>query len=105
VTDAQRIADILERIHRIERAVAGGKKEFFESEVIQDAVVRSLEVIGEAAKNVGPGARRRHPDVSWKAMARFRDLAIHHYGNVLADEVWNIVERDLPILKRELGRE
>jgi uncharacterized protein with HEPN domain len=104
VTDAERIADILERIYRIERAVVGGKHEFFESEVVQDAVIRSLEVIGEAARNVSPAARKRHPRVSWKAMARFRDLAIHHYGNVLVEEVWTIVERDLPSLKRELSR-
>jgi uncharacterized protein with HEPN domain len=104
VTDAERIADIIERIHRIERAVASGKEAFYGSEVIQDAVIRNLEVIGEAAKNVSPRRRRRSPRVNWKGMARFRDLAIHHDGRVLADEVWAIVDRDLPALKRAIGR-
>jgi len=104
VTDAERIADILERIHRIDRATAGGRKEFFGSEVIQDAVIRSLEVVGEAAKQVGPITRKRYRRIDWKGMARFRDLAIHRYGSLLAEEVWNIVEQDLPSLRRELGR-
>jgi len=104
VTDATRLADILERIDRIERATVGGKEEFFGSEVIQDAVVRNLEVIGEAAKNISPATRRRHPQIPWKAMARFRDLAIHHYGHVLADEVWVIVTRDLVAIRRQLSK-
>jgi uncharacterized protein with HEPN domain len=104
MSDAQRLADIQERILRIERATAGGKAEFFESEVLQDAVIRNLEVIGEAAKSLSPAARKKHPRVNWRGMGRFRDLAIHHYGSVLVEEVWKIVERDLPALKQELGR-
>jgi uncharacterized protein with HEPN domain len=104
MSDAQRLADILERILRIERATTGGKAEFFGSEVLQDAVIRNLEVIGEAAKNVGPATRKKYPQVNWSGMGRFRDLAIHHYGGVLVEEVWKIVERELPPLKEELGR-
>jgi uncharacterized protein with HEPN domain len=98
------MADILERVHRIQRATADGKRTFFRSEVIQDAVIRNLEVIGEAAKNVGAATRKKYARVNWRAMARFRDLAIHPYGAVLTEEVWRIVERDIPTLKRELGR-
>jgi uncharacterized protein with HEPN domain len=104
MTDVERIADILQRIYRIERATAGGRAAYFESEVVQDAVIRNLEVIGEAAKNVGSATRKRFPRVDWKGMGRFRDLAIHHDGHVLAEEVWRVVEDDLPRLKRELGR-
>lgn len=103
MSDAARLADIFERIDRIRRATAGGKEEFFASEVIQDAVVRSLEVIGEAAKNITSETRRRHPRVRWKDMARFRDLAIHHYGKVLIEEVWLIVSKDLPVVRSSLG--
>ena len=103
MTDASRLSDILERIDRIERATRGGKAEFFRSEVIQDAVVRNLEVIGEASKNISPATRRRYREVPWKAMARFRDLAIHDYGHVLAEEVWIIVSRDLFRIRRRLS--
>jgi uncharacterized protein with HEPN domain len=76
VTDDSRIADVIDRIDRIVRATAGGREAFMQSEVIQDAVVRNLEVIGEASKSVGPATRRRLSSVPWREMARFRDLAI-----------------------------
>jgi uncharacterized protein with HEPN domain len=104
VTDESRLADILERIDRIERATAGGRGAFLASDVIQDAVIRNLEVIGEAAKSIGPGTRKRLPGVPWRELARFRDLAIHHYGRILSDEVWEIVARDLSEIRRAVAK-
>jgi uncharacterized protein with HEPN domain len=103
VTDESRIADILERFDRIMRATTGGRQVFRESELIQDAVIRSLEVIGEAAKHVSPATRKKLPNVPWRAMARFRDLAIHHYARILPDEVWELVVRDLVPIRRSLA--
>lgn len=103
MSDAIRLADVLERLDRIRRATAGGETEFLASEVIQDAVIRNLEVIGEAAKSMASSTRRRFPRVPWADMSRFRDLAIHHYGRVLAEEVWQIVEKDLPALRESLS--
>jgi uncharacterized protein with HEPN domain len=102
VTDAARLADILERIDRIVRATSEGRGAFYASEVVQDAVIRNLEVIGEAAKHVSTGTRRRYSSVPWREMSRFRDLAIHHYGKLLADEVWAIVEKDLHTIRHSL---
>ena len=104
MSDQARLSDILERIDRIMRATKGGRKAFVESEVILDAVIRNLEVIGEAAKAVGAETRKKMPGVPWREMARFRDLAIHQYGRVLADEVWGIVERDLSVIKRAVSK-
>lgn len=104
MTDDSRLADILERIDRIMRATSGGRAALLESEVIQDAVIRNLEVIGEAAKTVGPTTRKSLAQVPWRAMARFRDLAIHHYGQVLAEEVWEIVLKDLPRIRRAISK-
>lgn len=103
MTDVPKIADILERIDRIQRATGGGKGAFLASEVIQDAVIRNLEVIGEAAKGVSDSTRRHNPEVPWREMARFRDLAIHQYGRVQAEEVWDIVEDELPAIRRSLA--
>jgi uncharacterized protein with HEPN domain len=103
VTDAARIADILERIDRIERATEGGETAFRESEIIQDAVIRNLEVVGEATKHISATTRQRYPKIPWREMARFRDLAIHPYGRVLVDEVWEIVVRDLRPIRRALA--
>ena len=102
MSDAERLADIVERIDRIRRATAGGKAGFFESDVIQDAVIRNLELIGEAAKHVSAAVRRQNPGVPWHDMARFRDLAIHHDGKLPADEVWAIVEKDLVTIRRAI---
>jgi uncharacterized protein with HEPN domain len=104
LTDESRIADVLERVDRIARATVGGREAFLASEVIQDAVIRNLEVIGEAAKNVSPGTRRKLPSVPWIEMARFRDLAIHHYGRILSEEVWGIVSKDLIPIRRALAK-
>jgi uncharacterized protein with HEPN domain len=102
VSDAERLADILERIDRIRRATVDGRGAFFASEVVQDAVICSLEVIGDASKHVSAAVRRQHPEAPWREMSRFRDLAIHHYGKVLADEVWSIVDRDLGSIRRAI---
>jgi uncharacterized protein with HEPN domain len=104
VTDESRIADVLERVDRILRATVGGRMDFMESELIQDAVIRNLEVIGEAAKNVGAGTRKQFPNVPWREMARLRDLAIHQYGRILSEEVWEIVAKDLIEIRRALAR-
>jgi uncharacterized protein with HEPN domain len=101
--DATRLADILERIERIGRATHEGEGAFLASEVIQDAVIRNLEVIGEAAKSVTRRTRARHPAVPWSAMARLLDLAIHSEGRVLSEEVWAIVVRDLPAIRRAIA--
>lgn len=103
MTDDARLADIHERIDRIARATAAGPESFRASEVIQDAVIGNLEVIGEAAKGVSPATRRELALVPWRAMARFRDLAIHPYGRVLSEEVWNIVEKYLPEIRKALA--
>jgi uncharacterized protein with HEPN domain len=104
MTDSAGLADIVERIDRIQRATAEGREAFTASEVIQDAVVRNLEVIGEAAKAISARTRHQLQAIPWREMARFRDLAIHHYGLVLSEEVWVIVSRDLLRIRRALSR-
>ncbi len=103
MTDTARLSDILERIDRIARATQDGEVAFRNSEIIQDAVIRNLEVIGEATKSLSPRTRRQFPDVPWREMARFRDLAIHHYGKLVAEEIWRIVADDLPRIKRAVA--
>ena len=62
----------------------------------QDAVVRNLEIIGEATKNLSTELRAQHPDMPWKGMASVRDRLIHHYFGVNLDVVWHIVTTELP---------
>lgn len=91
---------VLDAIGRIRDYTADGKDAFFADSKTQDAVVRNLEVIGEAVKNVSVDLRTRHPDVPWRRIAGMRDKMIHEYFGVDLRLVWEVVERELP----ELGR-
>ena len=68
----------------------------------QDAVVRNLEVIGEATKRLSAELRDKHPSLPWRQIAGLRDVLIHDYGNVDIEEVWAIVKKDLPDLKQQV---
>lgn len=94
--------DIVTRLQRIERYTAGGYDEFLASELIQDAVLRNFQVIGEAAKRIPEAFRQQHSQVPWRRMTGFRDVIVHDYAEVVFEEVWLTIERDLPPLKRQL---
>ncbi|MBN8734546.1 MAG: DUF86 domain-containing protein [Acidobacteria bacterium] len=81
-----------------------GQSDFLDSDEKQDAVIRNIEVIGEAAKRVSLDTRARIPDVDWRAICGMRDVLIHNYVDVEIHEVWNCAFRDVPLLARELRR-
>lgn len=70
--------------------------------MIQDAVVRNFEIIGEATKRLSQDLRQAYPDIQWQQIAGLRDVLIHDYLRVDLDEVWGIIERDLPELKGKI---
>jgi uncharacterized protein with HEPN domain len=92
------LAHILERIERIEE-YAQERSAFFGDRTSQDAVLYNLMVVGEAAKRIDDAYRAAHPEVPWRIMAATRDALIHDYPGVSLQQVWQIVERDLPPLK------
>jgi len=69
------------------------------SRLIQDAVIRNFEVIGEAIKRLKPETIQRYPQIPWSEIAGFRDFLIHHYEQVEPNKVWQYVEEDVPPLK------
>ena len=77
---------------------------FLASETLQRAFVRSLEVIGEAAKKVPPNYRDAHPGVEWRAMAGMRDRLIHDYFGVDYELVWDVVRTKIPALRKATAR-
>jgi uncharacterized protein with HEPN domain len=94
------LGHILEAVQLIESYTARGREMFLADRMVRDAVLRNLEVIGEAVKNVSPGLRSRRPDVPWQRIAAMRDVLIHQYFGVDPILVWEIIEQRLPQLKR-----
>ena len=93
---------MLERCRRITRFIGSGRETFMASEELQDAVIRNVEVIGEAAKRVSAEARGHLPSLDWKAICGMRDVLIHDYIGVDLDEVWNVASSRIPELQAVL---
>jgi uncharacterized protein with HEPN domain len=99
------LADILEAIQRIQEYTDGLKDEaYYVDYKTQDAVVRNLEVIGEAAKNISEDFRTEHLQVPWRDLAGVRDKLIHQYFGINQEIVWQIVQKDLPALLLKIER-
>ncbi len=92
--------DILEAVERIETYTAGMDRAQFQADrKTVDAVIRNLEVIGEAVKNIPPDVRASSPIVPWSKIAGMRDILIHVYFNVDTEIVWDVVQSKLTDLK------
>jgi uncharacterized protein with HEPN domain len=97
------IEDILDAMSKAELLLEGVSYSQFESDFkINFAVVRALEIIGEAAKRLPEELRQRYPDIPWKGMSGMRDRIIHGYDNVDLQIVWDVVRRDIPHLKPKI---
>jgi uncharacterized protein with HEPN domain len=81
---------------RIFQYTSGGRNAFLAELKTQDAVIRNLEIIGEAVKNLSQTLKDAHPHVPWRRIAGMRDLLIHRYFGVKLETVWGVVERELP---------
>jgi uncharacterized protein with HEPN domain len=99
------IDDILAHADRAEAFVSGMKFDDFKAdEKTQFAVIRCLEVIGEASKRIPDEIRVRHPTIPWRAMTGMRDKLSHDYFGVDVHVVWHTVKSELPSLKVALGQ-
>ncbi len=78
------------------------KTEFLSNIQMQDAVIRRLEIIGEAVKNLSMPFRSAHSEISWQKISGMRDVLIHGYFGVDINLVWNIIEKDIPNLERQI---
>lgn len=99
------IQDIKESINDIESFSKGLTKDnFIKNRLRQNAIVRSLEIIGEAVKNIPDSFRNNHPEVPWRKIAGFKDVLSHAYFGVNIERVWNIIVEDLSNLKKEIEK-
>jgi uncharacterized protein with HEPN domain len=99
------VEDILDAMNKAEILIEGITFEQFESDFrINYALVRALEIIGEATKRLPDTIRAKYPDIPWKGMAGMRDRIIHGYDVVDMQIVWDVVKTDIPRIKPQIER-
>jgi uncharacterized protein with HEPN domain len=93
---------ILDAIDKVNTYIAVGREVFISSSHWQDAVIRQLEIIGEATKRLSKQLCSRHSEVPWRRIAGLRDVLIHDYMGVDVAAVWEITQKNLPPLRLQL---
>ncbi len=96
---------ILDSINNIEKFIKGiSRPSFFTNEEKQSAVIRQIEIIGEAVKNLPTEFKNKYSDIPWSKIAGMRDKLMHHYFGVNLDTVWKVTKKDLPELKVKIAK-
>jgi uncharacterized protein with HEPN domain len=98
----ERLLDILEAIEEIERYAVRGRVAFLQDELVQVWMIHHLHVIGEAAARLPPDLRSSSSRIPWKQVVGLRNVLVHAYFRVDPNEVWAVVDHDIPILKEEV---
>ena len=94
---------VIESIERIENyASRGGIAAFASDTLIQDGIVRNLQVLAESTMRISDDTRARWPEVAWRAIAGFRNVVVHDYLGLDLERIWDIVSVNLPVLKRQM---
>lgn len=102
-SDIVYLKHILDAIHRIEEYTQNlNHKQFLSNHLVQDAVIRQIEIIGEATKHLSRFIRKKYPEILWQDIAGMRDKLIHGYFGVDLYAVWNTVKKDIPELKIQI---
>lgn len=96
---------ILESIAKIEQYIKGKtEREFLNDYEQQDAIIRRIEIIGEATKNLPLEFKKKHSSIEWREITGMRDKLIHEYFGVNLDMVWEVIRKDIPKLKKQISK-
>ena len=98
-SDHERLLDIREAIENIEKYATQGREAFENSELIQNWMIRQIQIIGEAAARLTEECRSAHPTIPWPKIIGMRNILVHDYFGIDIDAVWNAIENDIPKLK------
>ena len=103
-SDRQRLQDILDAINHIRRYAKRGRRAFETDELVHTWMIHHIQIIGEAASKLTASFRRRHSQLPWPLIIKMRHVLVHDYFGIDLAEVWAVVERDLPVLKRQINQ-
>ena len=93
---AVHLRHVLQCIERLEEYTAAGWHAFLASPMIQDACIRNLQVMAESTQRLSEQAKALHPEIEWKALAGFRNVLVHDYLGVDIEQVYRMIEQDVP---------
>ena len=97
--------DIISSIEKIEEYIHKiSYEEFIENKMMYDAVIRNLEIIGEATKNIPDNIKKQYPNLPWKRMSGLRDIVAHEYFGIDTTIIWKVITQNLPEVKGEIVR-
>jgi uncharacterized protein with HEPN domain len=97
------VTHVLECIGRIQKYCEGGEAAFRESDLIQDGVLRNLQILAGSTQRIGDSVKARYPEVDWRAISGFRNVVVHDYLGINLDRVWRVVSTQLPLLTAQMG--
>ena len=97
--DAVYLRHILECIRRAEENTAGGYEAFMASHTLQDAVLRNLQTMAESTQRLSDAVKSAYPAVEWSAISGFRNVIVHNYLGIDLQQIWTIIQQDVPTLK------
>jgi uncharacterized protein with HEPN domain len=100
--DTVYLRHIQECIRRIEENTAQGREPFMASHTLQDAVLRNLQTMAESTQHLSDDLKATHPEIQWRRIAAFRSVVVHDYLGIDMETVWNIIQHDVPELKRAI---
>lgn len=98
--DTVYLKHINECIRRIQDNIIGGRDRFMASHTLQDAVLRNLQTMTEATMCLSEGLKATHPEIEWARIVAFRNVLVHNYLGVDMERIWDVLQRDVPVLKQ-----
>ena len=100
--DAVYVEHMLTCIDRVLDYIGNDKEAFYQSTLVQDAVIRNLQIMAESSQRMSVDLKSQFPTIPWREIAGFRNILVHDYLGIDCDAIWSVVEQDLPELKKVL---
>ncbi len=97
--DTTYLRHISECIRRIEEHIAAGREAFLALHTLQDATLRNLQTMAESTQRLSDAVKAVHPEIEWRQIVAFRNILVHNYLGIDMEQVWTIIQRDVPGLK------